>query len=272
MTGKDAPRLRLVDYRNIVILTGAGVSVASGIRPYRGPDGLWNDEALVRLSEIGTFNASPLDVWKHWWKLRELGLTAKPNAAHTVLVDVEASLTHGTRFTLITQNVDGLHTAAGSKSVVEYHGSGMRTRCSNPRCSLQPFRDLQCSGDTVPLCPRCGSPLRPDIVLFGEAIPQAAADTVEDALDSCELFIAVGTSGTVWPAAMFVNVAHGRGARTIYLNLQPLAALGGSGDFEEEYIGPAEELLPRMLGKTGRLPGGLPEASPAEYPGQQEMM
>jgi NAD-dependent deacetylase len=166
------------------------------------------------------------------------------------LVEAEASLAPGTRFTLVTQNVDGLHTAAGSTSVVEYHGSGMRSRCSDPRCSLPPFRDLQCSGDSVPLCPRCGSPLRPDIVLFGEAIPRAAADTVEDALDSCELFIAVGTSGTVWPAAMFVNVAHSHGARTVYINLQPLASLGGSGNFDEEYIGPAEELLPRMLGRA----------------------
>jgi len=248
MTANEAPRIRLGDYRNIVILTGAGVSVASGIRPYRGPDGLWNDETLVRLSEIGTFRADPLGVWQHWWKMRELGLNAKPNTAHTALAEAEASLAPGTRFTLVTQNVDGLHTAAGSRSVVEYHGSGMRSRCSNPDCSLPPFRDPQCSGDTVPLCPRCGSPLRPDIVLFGEEIPRAAALTVEDALDACELFIAVGTSGTVWPAAMFVNVAGSRGARTVYINLQPLESLGGSGSFDEVYIGPAEELLPRMLG------------------------
>jgi NAD-dependent deacetylase len=255
MTGNAAPRLKLGDYGNIVILTGAGVSVASGIRPYRGPDGLWNDETLVRLSEIGTFNASPLEVWKHWWKLRELGLTVKPNAAHFALAEAEASLAPGARFTLVTQNVDGLHTAAGSRSVVEYHGSGKRTRCSNPGCSLPPFVDTQCSGDAAPLCPRCGSALRPDIVLFGEAIPPAVADAVEEALDECDLFVAVGTSGTVWPAAMFVNVAHGNGARTIYLNLQPLAALGGLGSFDEEYIGPAEELLPYMLGQTGVPPG-----------------
>jgi len=248
MNGSEVPSIRLADYRNIVILTGAGISVASGIRPYRGPDGLWNDETLVKYSNIATFNTDPLGVWRHWWKMRELGLMAKPNAVHTALAESEASLPSGTHFTLVTQNVDGLHAAAGSTSVIEYHGSGMRSRCSNRACSLPPFRDLQCSGDTVPLCQRCGAPLRPDIVLFGEAIPSAAAEAVDAALDTCDLFIAVGTSGTVWPAAMFVNVAGNRGARTIYLNLRPLASLGGSGSFDEAYIGPAEVLLPRMLG------------------------
>ncbi|MEI6873929.1 MAG: Sir2 family NAD-dependent protein deacetylase [Spirochaetota bacterium] len=248
------PRIVLDAYRNVVFLTGAGVSVASGIRPYRGPDGIWNDETLVRLADIGTFHAEPLAVWKHWWKMRELSLGAQPNAAHLSLAALEAARPAGMGFTLITQNVDGLHDRAGSRSLVEFHGNGLRTRCSDPRCDLPPFVDPLKDGDSVPLCPRCGAPLRPDIVFFGEAIPPRQHEAAALALDHCQLFIAVGTSATVWPAAQFVNEAKGHGARTIYINLQSLGALGGTGDFDEEYLGRAEELLPAIFGPWGDSP------------------
>lgn len=241
-------RIRLGDYRNAVFLTGAGVSVASGIRPYRGPDGMWNDEKLVQYSHIDTFRRDPLGVWRHWWKVRELALAARPNAAHLALAELEASRPAGAGFTLVTQNVDGLHQRAGSRALVEYHGTTMRTRCSNPSCRLPPFEDATCSGDAVPACPRCGSPLRPDIVLFGEAIPAGPRDAVQAALERCDLFVSIGTSGTVYPAAMFVSVAKSRGARTVYLNLQSLDALGGTGAFDEELLGPAELLVPRVFG------------------------
>lgn len=240
--------MKLEGYANVVVLTGAGVSVASGIRPYRGPDGIWNDETLARYSHIETFRDDPLGVWRHWWKLRELALAAKPNAAHLALAAAESKIPPGGRFTLITQNVDGLHAAAGSSSLVEYHGSGLRSRCSRPSCRLPPFVDRRCSGDEVPACPRCGAPLRPDIVLFGEPIPSAAAFAAEEALLSCDLFVAIGTSGTVWPAAAFVDAAAAAGARTVYINLRPLDYLGGSGRFDEEYLGPADELVPRLFG------------------------
>ncbi|PKL08183.1 MAG: Sir2 family transcriptional regulator [Spirochaetae bacterium HGW-Spirochaetae-7] len=251
MTAHEFPRIELDSYDGVVILTGAGVSVASGIRPYRGPDGLWNDEKLVKYSRIATFRTDPLGVWRHWWKMRELALGASPNAAHLALARAEAARPEGKRFTLVTQNVDGLHYRAGSLSLVEYHGSCMRSRCSDPGCSLRPFQDRQCSGDTAPSCPLCGAPLR-------EQIPRAQAGAVDKALDSCDLFIAVGTSGTVWPAAKFVDAAHGLGARTIYLNLQGLGELGGSGAFDEEYLGRAEILLPLMLGPEGASGDGEP--------------
>lgn len=240
-------RVDLGKYRRVVFLTGAGVSVASGIRPYRGPDGLWNDEALVRLADIETFRAEPLAVWKHWWKMRELALAAQPNAAHRALAALEARRPAGSSFTLVTQNVDGLHGRAGSLSLVEYHGNGLRSRCSDPGCGLPPFQDPRSAGEVVPSCPRCGAPLRPDIVFFGEPIPEAPREAADAAVEACGLFVAVGTSATVWPAASFVDVAKRRGARTIYLSLQPLGALGGSGAFDEEYLGRAEELLPAMF-------------------------
>lgn len=243
----DAGSINLDDYANVVFLTGAGVSVASGIRPYRGPGGLWNDETLAKLADIGTFEREPLSVWKHWWKMRELARAAAPNAAHLALARLEAARPPGSSFTLVTQNVDGLHARAGSLSLVEYHGNALRTRCSDPCCDLPPYVDETAGGEAVPTCPRCGAPLRPDIVFFGEMIPPFQRDAVEEALDACDLFVAVGSSATVYPAAMFVNVARHQGARTIYVNLQPIEALGGEGHFGEEYLGPAEELLPRLF-------------------------
>ena len=243
-SGRGLPGFDPRAYRNVVVLTGAGVSVASGIRPYRGPGGLWNDATLARLADIETFVEEPLEVWKHWWKLRELARAAGPNPAHLALAAFERARPAGTRFTLVTQNVDGLHVRAGSSALVEYHGNALRTRCSDPRCGLEPYEDAAESGETVPRCPRCGANLRPDIVLFGESIPEAARDTVDRALAACDLFVAIGTSATVYPAALFVDIAKRRGARTVYLNLQGLDALGGSGSFDEEILGPAEILVP----------------------------
>jgi NAD-dependent deacetylase len=239
----------ILSYRHVVFLTGAGISVASGIRPYRGPDGLWNDETLVRLSDIETFHAEPLAVWLHWWKLRGLAMAAQPNPAHLTLVRLEALFADraGCTFTVITQNVDGLHGRAGSHNLVEYHGSGLRTRCSNRNCDLPAYVDESCAGSTVPLCPRCGSYLRPDIVLFGESIPLQSRVAAERSLQACDLFLAVGTSATVYPAAMFVDVAKARGARTVYINLQPIDVLGGCGSFDESWLGPAEDLLPALF-------------------------
>ncbi len=240
-------RIDLDEYGNVVFLTGAGVSVASGIRPYRGPDGLWNDETLVKYAHIETFREDPLGVWRHWWKLRELALAARPNAAHEALARLEAARPAGTAFALVTQNVDGLHARAGSRAI-EYHGNALRSRCSDPRCGLPPFEDPSVAGEGVPACPRCGAPLRPDIVLFGEAIPEAAREAAASALAACDLFVAVGSSGTVYPAAAFVEAARRAGARTVYLNLRPIDALGGTGEFDDVVLGPAEETLPRVFG------------------------
>jgi len=262
MRAAGLPSIDIGDYRHVVFLTGAGVSVASGIRPYRGPDGLWNDEKLVQYAHIETFRRDPLGVWRHWWKMRELALAARPNAAHEALARLEAGRP-ARSFTLVTQNVDGLHGRAGSRSLVEYHGNALRTRCSNPFCDLPAFDDPARGGDVVPLCPRCGSPLRPDIVLFGEAIPPGPRDAVEEALDGCDLFVAIGTSGTVYPAAQFVSVAARSGARTVYVNLRPIDELGGTGSFDEEHLGPAEELVPRIFGRESPRGSPAPRSPPS---------
>jgi NAD-dependent deacetylase len=235
----------IADYSGIVFLTGAGISAASGIRTYRGPDGLWNDETLVRLSDGETFRTDPLDVWRFWSEARRITDAASPNAAHLALAALEGRLVPGQALTIVTQNIDGLHGRAGSSNVIEFHGSVHRTRCSNFACGLEPFLDRALHMEKVPLCPLCGSNLRPDIVLFSEMIPQANSEAAFRALESCDLFVAIGTSGTVYPASQLVQRAHGRGARTVYLNLETLGEENAF--FEEEYLGRAEEIVPRIL-------------------------
>lgn len=243
----------------VVVLTGAGISVASGIRPYRGPGGLWNDESLVRFSHVEAFVQDPLAVWDFWWKTREIVLSARPNPAHRSLAGFESRFVSGAlpdqpsgrrdrRFSLITQNIDGLHLRAGSRNVIEYHGNVLFTRCSRPTCDLEPYEDASLGDGRIPRCPRCGAPLRPDIVMFGEAIPAHARDGAADVLRDCDLFVAIGTSGTVYPAAGFVSVAKRSGARTLYVNLESIGAGDRMSDFDEELLGRAEELVPRLFG------------------------
>lgn len=245
MKNDGRPSLDLGRYRHIMVLTGAGVSVASGLRPFRGPDGLWNDQELVRLSDIGTFREEPLAVWRFWSEVRQRALAAEPNPAHTALADFERRLGDAGWVTVVTQNVDGLHQRAGSARVVEYHGSVLRTRCSSPACDLEPYEDRESYVDEVPRCPRCGRPLRPDIVFFGEAIPPAASSAAQRAVFACDLFVAAGTSGTVYPAAGFADAAKLRGVPTVLINLEPLESRG---PYSEVILGKAEEAVPDFFG------------------------
>jgi NAD-dependent deacetylase len=243
----DGIRIDIERYTGIVFLTGAGISAASGIRTYRGPDGLWNDETLVRLSDGETFKTDPLDVWKFWSEARKITAAASPNAAHFALAALEERLVPGRKLTIITQNIDGLHGRAGSSRVIEYHGNVHRTRCSNEACGQGPFEDRSLYQEEVPRCPLCGSNLRPDIVLFNEMIPARASTDALHALADCDLFVAVGTSATVYPANTFVRGAFERGARTVYMNLESLG--DENAYFKEECLGRAEEILPLIFGE-----------------------
>ena len=237
-------------YRKVVFLTGAGVSVASGLRPYRGPGGLWEEQGLAELSDAASLAKNPAGVWSLFGALRPVALAAQPNAAHRAIAEFERLLTRDARScTVITQNVDGLHQRAGSVTVIEIHGSLFRTRCSNRECDLAPYRDEEAHVDAVPHCPRCGAVVRPDVVLFNEELPVDAEWGAKKALRGCDLFIAVGTSGTVWPAASYVNSAAYEGAHTILVNLEPMHPRNAH--FQEEIPGRAEEILPRLLGTAG---------------------
>lgn len=240
-------RIDIDRYSRIVVLTGAGISVASGLRPYRGPNGVWEEHDVERLGHVSALIDRPADTWSLFGKLRESIVAARPNAAHVALARMEEHLYGSQEFLLITQNVDGLHQQAGSRNVCEIHGNVMYTKCTRAECTLARFRDERTHASAVPLCAMCGSPLRPDVVLFGEELSVHAGWTAKKALRDCDLFIAIGTSGTVSPASTYVRSAEYAGARTIYVNLEAMRPRNPA--FKEEYLGPAEDLLPQLLGE-----------------------
>ena len=242
-------RLQAGSWRHVVVLTGAGISVASGLPTYRGPGGLWTRPGMEEVPDADMFARDPSRLWSLFGTLRGHLRTAQPNAAHLALADWEARLTQGQSFTLLTQNVDRLHTRAGSRNVVELHGSLLHTRCGNPGCTLSAFEDLA-EHVQAPPCGQCGQPLRPDVTLFGEPLPVDAEWAAKKALRDCDLFLAIGTSGSVAPAANFVRGAKYAGAWTLLVNLTPMRPRHP--DFDVEILGPAEQLLPLLLGDKPR--------------------
>jgi NAD-dependent deacetylase len=239
-------RLRARAWRHVVVLTGAGLSVASGLPTYRGPGGLWKRPGMEEVPDAAMLARDPSRIWSLFGPLRAQLRAASPNAAHLALAQWEARRAPGQSFTLLTQNVDGLHTRAGSRNVVELHGSLLRTRCGRPDCPLPPFED-PAGPEHAPPCPRCGQPLRPDITLFDEPLPVDAEWAAKKALRDCDLFLAIGTSGTVSPAANFVRGAKYAGAWTLLVNLTPMQPRHP--DFDQEVLGRAEHVLPLLLGE-----------------------
>lgn len=231
------------NFRNIVVLTGAGISAGSGLRTYRGLGGLWSEMDPESFSTAESLTQDLARVWPFYSDMRSAALAAAPNAAHRVLAQLR--LAPGASFTLVTQNVDGLHQQAGSVDVVELHGSAFRTRCSNARCTLPPFRDSATYRDQVPTCTLCGAALRPDVVGFGEPLPIDAEMRIKRALRNCDLFLAIGTSGTVAPASNFVRGADYAGALTVYVNLEPM--VGENRYFKHVLLGKAEDVLPALF-------------------------
>lgn len=227
--------MRLGDYRNIVVLTGAGISQAAGLPTYRGPGGLWNDPAKIALSDVSALESRRDEACAMFWQLYRSARGVQPTAAHRALAAFEDKLPDATSFLLITQNVDGLHQTAGSQRVCEFHGSLARWRC------------LACGAEqTLPEEPaHCGLPMRPCVVLFGEEIPALAEHAAKRALRDCDLFVAIGTSGTVTPAASFVRWAAYAGARRILLNLE--IDDDARGEFSECYAGKADDLVSRWF-------------------------
>lgn len=237
--------IRLAQYKQIVVLTGAGISVASGLPTYRGRGGLWEEGDTARVSNVQILEEEPQAVWRFFGPLRQKVKSVEPNAAHVVLADLERTLSSEQSLTLITQNIDRLHQRAGSRNVVELHGSLFSTKCSNPACAQESYEDFDSHENAIPQCTICGAMLRPDIVFFGEMIPAKPDWLTKRALRNVDLFIAVGTSGLVSPACDFVRSAKYAGARTILVNLEPM--LGSNSGFDEELLGPAEEVLPKLL-------------------------
>lgn len=229
--------------KHVVVLTGAGISAESGLGTFRDKGGLWARYDPMTLATPEAFACDPALVQAFYDARRRNLLDAAPNAAHVALVRLEAGLdARGDRLTLVTQNVDDLHERAGSRSVLHMHGELLKARCL--ACgAVSPWR-----ADITPLdrCPVCGvGGLRPHVVWFGEM--PFGMDAIEDALADADLFVAIGTSGSVYPAAGFVAAARRHGARTCELNLEPSDT---AGLFEERHHGPATAVVPAWVEAT----------------------
>ncbi len=197
----------------VVVLTGAGISAESGVPVFRGAEGLWRDYRPEDLATVDAFQRNPELVWEWYNWRRELIAGCSPNAAHETLVRMEET---APAFTLVTQNVDGLHQEAGSKRVLEVHGNIWRMRCTV--CDYLTDDHRAPLPDLPPYCPECGNLLRPDVVLFGESLPGDVLDAAWAAAARCRTMLVVGTSAVVQPAASLPLVALRNQARLVEIN------------------------------------------------------
>lgn len=227
----------LQEAQAVTVLTGAGVSAESGVPTFRGPGGLWKQFRPEDLATPQAFRRAPELVWEWYDWRRSVIAKIKPNPAHYALAELEARVP---RFTLITQNVDGLHQQAGSKAVLEVHGSIWTLRCT--ACG-RVWRDRNIPLALPPRC-ECGSLARPGVVWFGENVPEKVWEAAEQATRSCEVFLVAGTSAVVYPAAGLVPLARAAGAKTIEINVET-TPMSSSVDYA--LTGAAGELLPRIL-------------------------
>jgi NAD-dependent deacetylase len=199
----DFPPLPIDHATRVFVLTGAGISAESGIRTFRDSGGLWEQYRFEDVASPEGWRARPDQVWRFYAQRREQAKDCRPNAAHVALETVERRL--GDRFLLCTQNVDDLHEKAGSRRVVHMHGELMKSRCE--ACSIPPYDD-RTAHQTIPRC-SCGARIRPHIVWFGEM--PFEMDRIAGALDACDVFVTIGSSGAVYPAAGFVSAVRARG-------------------------------------------------------------
>jgi NAD-dependent deacetylase len=234
--------MQITPNQNVVFLTGAGISVASGIRPFRGEGGLWNELDPMTHSSTEALQRDFDGVFRWHQEQAAQVATAQPNAAHLALSAFEKK--HAGHVTILTQNIDSLHQRAGSSRVIEVHGSLRDLRCEDDSCEHK--LEITESSIEPPRCSRCGKRMRYDVTMFGEAMPLAPLWEAKRALRACSLFVAIGTSGVVSPAAEFVREAHYAGAHTVLLNAEPHEK--SNHYFLETIIGKAEEILPGLLG------------------------
>jgi NAD-dependent deacetylase len=234
----EEARRRVEGARSIAVMTGAGISAESGVPTFRGAGGLWREYRAEDLATPEAFERDPRLVWEWYdWRRQQIA-PAKPNLAHYALVTLEK---RAPEFTLITQNVDGLHAAAGSRNLLEIHGSIWRTRCLSCHAVRESRGPL---ARVPPRCP-CEGLLRPDVVWFGEALPYEAMKRAFRAVEECDLMLVVGTSGVVQPAASLGEMALRHGAAVIEVNVEPSATSSAATLFLE---GKAGETLPRLVG------------------------
>ena len=227
---------RLRDATNVTVLTGAGISAESGVPTFRGKDGLWQNHRMEELATIQAFQKNPLLFWQFYsWRRKGLE-NIKPNLGHYALVDFERYFKD---FTLITQNVDNLHIIAGSKKLIELHGNILRDRCS--KCNT--LYPAAAAVGAIPTCTKCDALLRPDVVLFGENLNETLLRKAQHASAECEVFLSIGTSGVVEPAASLPLLSKANGAYLVEINEEetPLSVHSN-----ETLRGPSGKILPQM--------------------------
>jgi NAD-dependent deacetylase len=239
-----AERLRRA--RHVTVLTGAGVSAESGLPTFRDPlTGLWARYRPEDLATPEAFARDPGLVWSWYHMRRQAARAAIPNPGHLAIARLESLVP---RVTLITQNVDGLHRRAGSSDPVELHGSLFGTRCTREGTGHEERVDEALEAERVPRCPACGALLRPGVVWFGEVLPEAALLPAEAAALACDVFLSVGTSHQVYPAAALPSIAAAAGAAVAVINPDPVGQPTADGVYH--LTGKAGELLPALLAAT----------------------
>ena len=227
---------------NVLVLTGAGVSAESGVPTFRGGGNtaVWKGMPFEIISSARMLERDLPAVWEWFNYRRERLQTLRPNAAHEAIADWQRRSKH---FTLVTQNIDGLHQAAGSRDVIELHGSLWRARCFD--CGgRHELRELRLDDD-VPACVDCGGQMRPDVVLFGEMLPPGTFERAAHEAEQCDLCFVVGTSAVVYPAASIPEIARAAGAYIVEVNPEPTPL---SELCDEVLAGKAGEILP-LIGK-----------------------
>lgn len=234
-------RARFARAASVLVLTGAGVSAESGVPTFRGGGGagVWKGLPFSVISSAGMLERDLREVWAWFDYRREVVEKLSPNPAHRAIADWERSF-HD--FTLVTQNIDGLHQAAGARHVIELHGSIWRGRCMTCRARYD-LRELNEQEERPPTCLECGNHLRPDVVLFGEQLPAGAFELAAEKAAACELCFVVGTSAVVYPAAMLPEIAKRSGAYLVEINPEwtPLSDI-----CNETIQGRAGEVLPLL--------------------------
>ena len=232
----------------VCVLTGAGISAESGVPTFRGEEGLWKKFRPEELANFNAFIRNPDLVWEWYTYRRKVIHEVKPNPAHDGLVALEHAVKH---FALITQNVDNLHKRAGSKNVLELHGNIERSYCIQCR-ALAGEAELEGSAG-VPRCTKCGGLIRPDVVWFGEMLPLEVFARAESAARKCDLFLSIGTSAVVYPAASLPYTALDCGAFVVEMNIESTDL---SSRAHEVLIGKAGVILPELLLQAGVQPQG----------------
>ncbi len=242
---REVARL-LAHAKRPVVLTGAGVSAESGVPTYRGAGGFWkDDDELMQLATLEGFLRDPKRVWEWYGERRAQVKTCEPNGGHYAIAQYEQrSAARGKPFTLITQNIDGLHARAGSDNILELHGSMWLARCIKA-CTLEilPLEDVPLK-ECPPMCARCGALMRPHIVWFGEQLdPSVIAEAYKQAEES-DLMLVAGTSSQVYPAAALPYVTKRAGGEVVQINLEP-TELSAAADYN--IYGKTGEILPELM-------------------------